>query len=171
MSKTAETTEAKKAEKSTIEKISTEVRDIAERYVASATVDNKAGVITPAENFYYDEHKAVGHTKEVVDSVHHQDKLIVAGVAMGNGQLGIQAMVDNPELKEVTSVMPTFPGGRVETFQARESVGRNVRTGEPVTSHGRLTVDFITGAGDRKGDMAHVSAYMKEIGAEALSKK
>lgn len=153
-------------------KINPEVQAVADRFVAAATVDPTSGATPAPANFYATE---CGHYKDFPitedSAVHHArfNKQFVAGTALGFGQLGNAAMAaKGSDLASVSCEVPTVEGGRLEMYMPRTSTGRNPKTGETTTSHGRLSADWVSGVGDRSGQMSHVLNHLKELGAKTL---
>ena len=163
------TTAAKEKAPDTKSKITPEVEAVAERFIAGAKVDETTGAIAAPDRFYYNEGELVGLTEETLNNVHEFNKTCAAGTSLGFGRLGVEAMERKKgELQSVSCDMPTVGGGRMELYMPHSSTGRNPRTGETTTTHGRPSVDWVTGVGEKGGQMSHVLSHLKELGAAKL---
>lgn len=162
---TKDTTEPKTA----ASKISPEVRAVADRFKEGSKVDDATGVTTPPADFYTKEADHVGLSEETLNRVHNFNKMVTAGTALGFGELGNAAMAaKGSDLQSVSCEVKTVDNGRMEMYMPRVSTGRNPKTGETTTSHGRVSVDWVTGVGDRNGQMSHVLNHLKELGSKTL---
>jgi hypothetical protein len=77
-------------------------------------------------------------------------------------------MKKHKKLDSVSVGIPTIGAGNMTAYMPRSSTNRDPKTGEAIVSHGRLSVDWKTGVGERRGQMTHVLAHLKEIGADKL---
>lgn len=159
----------KAPEADTKSKISPEVRAVADRFKEGAKVDESTGVITSPEDFYFKEGERVELPKETLNKVYEFNKTFAAGTSLGFGELGNDAMERKKgELQSVSNETPTVGNGRLELYTPHTSTGRNPRTGETTTTHGRLSADWVTGIGDKSGQMSHVLNHLKELGSRTL---
>ena len=175
MSKETKEKEAAKAAapKAAVDKISTEVREISQRLKEAIKLDPTTGTAPKesTEGLYVAEAERHGISLDQLKTVHDFQSDFVAGASLAVGELAIEGMKKHKKLDSVTVSIPTVGAGAMTAYMPRETTGRNPTTGEAVVSHGRLSVDWKTGIGERRGQMNHVLTHLKDVGQAALGNK
>ncbi len=148
-------------------KISEKVKDIGQRFIEAVAIDHTTGAYTPPKDFYYTEGERAGYDRATLDGVAKFNDDFRCGTAWGFGQSSIQQFQEHKSLEQTVAQVPTFPNGSMTLSMPREFHGRAPGSTETIVSHGRLNVDWNSGAG-KNGEMGHVLRALKQIGSESL---
>lgn len=119
--------------------IKKEILELAAALKKDATVEG-GKVVFPKDVFK--SHLPEGLTIEQVKSVNSYSQNFTSAQALVTGEVGVKALKDNKDLKEVTSSV-ILPNGKSVAVLRREVTTRNLQTGAETVHHGYVSARNI----------------------------
>ena len=148
--------------------IKPEISELADRITKSMELDTTTNLVTPTTPVYQEAAEGAGLTQDLIGQVKKFESNFCAATTQAIGQIGIKAMEKSDDVNRVSGEVPMYEGDTFRVAIDRTMTGRNPRTGETTTTHGRLSADWVTGIGDKSGQMSHVLNHLKELGSRTL---
>ena len=154
--------------------INEEVRRIATGMKEALTIDNASGIVT-AEKGLYEKMLPEAITVDAAKAVHKHDANFVAAGCVAIGEIAVDAMAGNKELKRVTGEIAALGADTAAYTVDREKTYKNsfAKAGEPtmVTKTGVVSTTYTQQVGRDVGQMATARAYIRELATSRLAAK
>lgn len=129
---------------------------------------NDKGTAT-IEKDYYATHLPDGVTVEAVKALQDYNTEIVAAGALALGELAVETMKKDKELKVVELQIPTIGKDHFDFRVDRSYPSRNPSTGESTEKFGRVSVSHTTYATEKKGQFNAVRSHLADLAMKALN--
>lgn len=143
-------------------------QDLAKKIKSLIKIDDK-GVAT-IEKDYYQTHLPDGVTVDAVKALQQYNTDIVAAGALAFGEVAVEAMKKDKDLKIATMHMPTVGKDGFEWQIDRSYQARNPSTGQSDERFGRISVKHETYATEKKGQFAAVKTHLADLAMKSLGK-
>lgn len=147
--------------------VSSDVRALADKFKAGMVL-NDDGVFTASPTAFQEElATATGIAAETLEKLQSFTTTAIAAGALAAGEIGIEAMQKNADLRQVTGSIPMFGQDNIGyTFNRSARVPND----PDAKSYGSILVGVnIHGAGKSRGELAIVAADLKARAAAALA--
>lgn len=164
------TAEATKTHESKKDIDRAEMEALAERIRGSVEFVLEEAAVKPTAPVYADNAASYGTSIEEIGRVEHYNTHFAAATTKVIGEVGQQAIADNPEVNRVTGKIPLFGKNEFNVSVDRSGTVRNPKTGEVTEVHGVVRTEWVQTAGANRGLMSEVRASLRETGEASLNK-
>lgn len=101
-----------------------------------------------------------------IESHNHRDN-VLAAMGKVTGEIGVEAMKTDKDLKQVTASMAIHKDTMASTFQRERQIPN--AEGGTSTSYGLLRSNYMANGAANKGSLKKVKAHLSALGREAFA--